>query len=453
MHAISFATKQRSFSNPPASRSRLRNAFSTAIGLLKYRVTCWVVSDPYVLRVLFGFLRCVRPVAIFFRKLVVVTKYRNVRDILDRVTDFSISEFMAPNMPWGPFLLSLDWVEQHNSERQRLQRAVCHKKDVEKIKEKVKKKCDSVIEAKQAEGEIDFVADLCAPIMIEIISEYFGIPILPIFGDAQEMTGVLNDVASFILVEPPAYSARANRAYASMATLTKAVHKQIEEIVQGGPKDSSGNLLSRLVKALGEKQGDEEEWFGKDWIRQYINGIAVAGSATVARASTHAIDRLLAHRSGLEEARKLVPVPEGHHADDLDKHLLQIIYEALRFRPMIPLVVRYCPRETIIAKGTDHARVAPAGTAVVVAAVGANFDPDKFANPSHFDTNRPLNNYIPFSLGSRDCWGKFVADVIMVEIIRSVLRLPNLRRAFACRGRVHYDGPAVTSLRLKFGTD
>jgi len=409
---------------------------------------CWAVSDPYVLRVIFEFLRRARPVAILFRKCVVVTKYRDARDILDRVTDFSISEFMAPKMPWGPFLLSLDWVEQHKSERQRLQRAVYHNEDVEFIKKIVNRRCNTVIEAKQAEGEIDFVADLCAPIMIEIISQYFGIPVID---DAQEMTRVLNDVASFILVEPPAHSARAKRAYDSMARLTKAVHTQIEKT--DGPNDSPGNLLSRLVKALHEKQGDEEEWFDKDWIRQYITGIAVAGSATVARASTHAIDRLLAHPSGLKEARKLVQLPEGHYADDLDHHLRQIIYEALRFRPMVPLVVRYCPRETIIAKGTDYARVAPAGAAVIVAAVGANFDPDMFANPCHFDTNRPLNNYIVFSSGPRTCFGKYVADVVMVEIIRSVLRLPKLRRAFACRGRVHYDGPAVTSLRLKFGTD
>jgi cytochrome P450 len=439
MHGISFAIKQRSFPNSPASRSRSCNKLSTAIGCLKYHVMCWAVSDPYVLRMWFAFLRRARPVAILCRKCVVVTKYRDVRDILLRVTDFSISEFMAPNMPWGPFLLSLDWVEQHERERQRLQRAVNLNKDVEFIKEIVNKRCNTVIEAKQAEGEIDFVADLCAPIMIEIISEYFGIPVID---DAQEMTQVLNDVASFILVEPPAYSARAKRAYDSMA-----------KTVQDGPNDSPDSLLSRLVKALSEKQGDEEEWFDKDWIRQYITGIAVAGSATVARASTHAIDRLLAHPSGLKEAKELVQVPGGHHADEFDRHLRQIIYEALRFRPMIPLVARYCPRETIIAKGTDYARVAPAGAAVIVAAVGANFDPDMFANPSHFDTNRPLCNYILFSLGSRTCFGKYVADAVMVEIIRSVLRLPKLRRAFACRGRVHYDGPAVTSLRLKFGTD
>jgi hypothetical protein len=92
------------------------------------------------------------------------------------------------------------------------------------------------------------------------------------------------------------YEIRAKRAYASMARLTKAVHTQIEKTVQDGPNDSPDTLLSRLVKALYEKQGDEEEWFDKDWIRQYITGVAVAGSATVARASTHAIDRLRSSR-------------------------------------------------------------------------------------------------------------------------------------------------------------
>src|ERR1700730_3525385 len=159
MHGISFAIKQRSFPNSPASRSRSSNALSTAIGCLKYHGMCWAVSDPYVLRGIFAFLRRARPVAILFRKCVVVTKYRDVRDIFHRVTDFSISEIMAPKMPWGPFLLSLDWVEQHKCERQRLKHAVRQNEDVEFIKELVNRRCDTVIEAKQAEGEIDFVDD------------------------------------------------------------------------------------------------------------------------------------------------------------------------------------------------------------------------------------------------------------------------------------------------------
>ncbi|MFX9093454.1 hypothetical protein ABTN25_20180, partial [Acinetobacter baumannii] len=56
--------------------------------------------------------------------------------------------------------------------------------------------------------------------------------------------------------------------------------------------------------------------------------------------------------------------------------LTHYIYEALRFRPMLPLLVRDCPRETIIANGTRRVRIVPAGARVLAAPLAAMFDPD-----------------------------------------------------------------------------
>jgi hypothetical protein len=80
------------------------------------------------------------------------------------------------------------------------------------------------------------------------------------------------------------------------------------------------------------------------------------------------------------------------------------------------------------------------------------FDPEVFTYPSLFDSSRPLNHYIHFGAGPHQCFGKYIADIVMVEVICSVLLLPNLRRASGLKGegRVQYDGPAVVSLRLRF---
>src|SRR5215470_8515679 len=117
---------------------------------------------------------------------------------------------------------------------------------------------------------------------------------------------------------------------------------------------------------------------------------------------------------------------------------------------MLPLLVRYCPRETIIAKGTRRARMAPAGATVIAGPIAAMFDPEAFEDPSRFKSNRHLENYLHFGFGPRVCFGRYVADLVIVEIIRSLLLVPNLRRPSGCNGRVRYDGPVVTSLRLKF---
>ena len=128
----------------------------------------------------------------------------------------------------------------------------------------------------------------------------------------------------------------------------------------------------------------------------------------------------------------------------------QIVYEALRFRPMLPLLVRYSPRDSIIAKDTKRARTAPAGGRVIAAPLAAMFDPDAIEMPWRFCSSRPLEDLLHFGHGDRTCFGKYVADAAMLEIVRSLLRLPDLRRVSGPEGRVRYDGPVTSSLVLTF---
>ena len=139
--------------------------------------------------------------------------------------------------------------------------------------------------------------------------------------------------------------------------------------------------------------------------------------------------------------------------DDLRRQLQQIIYEALRFRPMLPLLVRTIPRDTIVAKDTARARLAPAGGTMLVGLLGAMFDPEEFEHPWHFCGSRPLDGYVHFGFGPRTCFGKYLADTVMLEVMCAVLRLPDLQRAGGARARVRYDGPAAAQLRVTFADD
>jgi cytochrome P450 len=156
---------------------------------------------------------------------------------------------------------------------------------------------------------------------------------------------------------------------------------------------------------------------------------------------------LIAHPASLQEASLLAAkLQEGGDT----RPLYHIVYEALRFKPMLPLTVRYCQRKTIIAKGAKRGRTVPGGSSIIAAPLAAMFDPEVFSNPSKFDSGRRLEDYAHFGFGPHKCFGQYVADIVMVETIRSILVLPNLRRAFGFKGRVHYDGPVVTSLWLRF---
>ncbi len=83
-------------------------------------------------KISFGILTRIRPVFIF-KRLLVVTKAREVREVLERFDDFTLGDSIDPGMPWGTFLMTVDWRHQHTQERQLLQSAV-HQTDINKIR-------------------------------------------------------------------------------------------------------------------------------------------------------------------------------------------------------------------------------------------------------------------------------------------------------------------------------
>jgi linoleate 10R-lipoxygenase len=117
---------------------------------------------------------------------------------------------------------------------------------------------------------------------------------------------------------------------------------------------------------------------------------------------------------------------------------------------MLPLLLRHVPRDALIAQDAAHARTAPSGCQLIAPPIAAMHDPKDFPKPGQFDAQRCPRHYVHFGFGPRLCVGKYIADTLFLEMIRSVLLLGDLKRASGARGRVKYDGPAVKSLVLTF---
>jgi cytochrome P450 len=465
----------RSYRSPTMVGSAFES-LSGFIALLKYHLLCWVLSHPRPLRLIFALLRRLRPVAIM-GKVVVLTKASDVRDVLDRLEDFTIADVLGPKMPWGPFMIGIDWPEQHARERIFLQGVVDVDKarDVERIRNEAAAKCRTALEHARSSAsgfaKIDVVTELSEPVVVGVVENYFGIPKI---GTPQDMARILGQVAAFVMVEPPAGSKRRTESLESIANLTQCIVKRIEQIPASRMQSSAPDLLTRLVVEYRSHARANQDWFDENWIRRYITGLAVFGGGTIVRAATQAVDQLIGRRKFLrdaqEHARHLerdAPDFEAMTLPGSSWHKLrQIIYEALRFRPMLPMLVRYAPRETMIAKGSSHARLVPAGATVLAPPIAAMFDPEEFPRPWHFELERPDKadrrsyKYMHFGPekqphgprkdGRRICFGRYVADVLIVEIACALLLCEELRRAAGARGRIAYDGPVPQSLTLTF---
>ena len=423
-----------------------------------YRTVCFFLSHLWFLKLFFAVLRRVRPVAIVGNTLF-VTKASDVREVLDRFDDFTLGDFIEPGMPWGPFLMTVDWRDQHAQERRLLESVVIPSADIQKIRAIVAARCRQQINA--ANGQIDVVAQLFEPVVVSIATTYFGIA--PLEGCEHRMANVMRDLAGIIMVNPPVGSKPWARSRDSIASVTTHLLAELSasSSVSAGATTAvlpGDDLLTRLVKQL--RVVPKPSWFDEDWIRRYLTGLLATGAATIVRAAAHVVDQLLAHPDALNEARTLAA--ELEQEEEAERRgmksrveqsrcaLRHYIYEALRFRPMLPLLLRDTPRETVIALSTSRSRLVPAGTRVIAAPLAAMFDPEEFTRPWRFQASRPLESYVHFGHGARQCFGRYIAETALMEIVRSLLLLPHLARATGSSGRVAYDGPVASALVVTF---
>ena len=437
-----------------SSAVRIVQSARLACRVLIYRAVSFFLSHLLIPKLFFSMLRRVRPVATIGNTLI-VTKADHVREVLDRFDDFTLGDVIEPGMPWGTFLMTVDWRQQHAQERQLLE-SVVHRTDIDKIRAIAEARCRRQIET--SGGGIDVVSQLLEPIVVDIAAEYFGVP--PLAGSTQKMAHAMRDLAGIIMVNPPVGSEPWARSRTSIAVVTDLVLQELSRktaaLATGSlPAPDADNLLTRLVQRLRGPGGPN--WFDEDWIRRYLTGLLATGGATIVRAGALAIDQILAHPIELEKARKVaieldqaVQCGPQQRVDDLRSTLRHFIYEALRFRPMLPLLLRNTPRDTVIAYGTKEARIVRAGTRVIAPPLAAMFDAEAFPDPSRFDPSRPFRCYLHFGFGPRRCFGQYIAETALLEIFRLLLLRPNLSRASGPKGRLVFDGPVAAGLLVTF---
>jgi cytochrome P450 len=422
---------------------------------MAYRLQCYVLSQLWILKIVFTVLRAVRPVMLV-GKVLVVTKAREVREVLERFDDFILSDSITPGMPWGPFLMTVDWRAQHDRERAMLQSAVEPATDLATIRTIAADVCRVRIDAATGAERIDVVADLAEPVMVRIFADYFGVT--PLNGDEKLMARVMRDLAGIIMVAPPVGSQRWLNSREDMTGLARQLKAQFAAEKQEAGQTSRNAPPTLLGRLLQRHESPGPTWFNEDWIRRYLTGLVATGGATIVRATAQAVDQFLARPDAWQRARELSAAldraEQSGSAGDVEAArdgLRQWIYEALRFRPMLPLLVRDCPRDTIVANGTKRARLVPAGTSVIAPPLAAMFDADAFPDPYAF-RERPIESYFHFGFGPRRCFGKYIADIVMLEVVRALTRLPDMKRAAGSAGQVTYDGPAPCSLVVTFGS-
>lgn len=177
------------------------------------------------------------------------------------------------------------------------------------------------------------------------------------------------------------------------------------------------DILSLLLDARDEQgQGltDEE-------LRNELLTLVLAGHETTANTIAWAFERLVRHPDAYGQLRDAV------RSDDGDGYLDATIHEAMRVRPVVPVIGR---RATVPWQFGDV--VAPEGSRVLVAIILTHHRPDIYADPFRFNPDRFLDvkpstsEWLPFGGGNRRCLGAALAMEEMRIVLGEIARRTDL---------------------------
>ncbi len=392
-----------------------------------FRVTGYFLTHPAVPRWIFARLRRVRPI-FMLGSFAIVTRHDDVKAVLNRNQDFELGLFARDRMLAGNFILNTDWPRSHR-EQEGLLRTALFPDSGRGIMDIAKEACDQELET--AGPELDMAA-FARNVSLQIIQEYYGVTIEP--DKRSDLAGWLTELASAIILLPP--HGMPERAAADNAAIELRGH--VLRLIKDTPTSPTPqNTLSRLVQEA--RKTDAPDWLTDDWVARMVCGLVVFGMATVVRTASDTIDELLKRPDALQHAMTIAKT------DDRNA-MKRIIYEALRFRPMLPVLARYCPRATIIGTPGVRRRVVSAGTTIWAPPLAGMHDPLEFEDPNRFSSERDVEKSLVFGSGLHKCIGRAIAEDALIEIVSAVLRRPNVRRLTGGRGKIVYKGAAADQL-------
>jgi cytochrome P450 len=194
--------------------------------------------------------------------------------------------------------------------------------------------------------------------------------------------------------------------------------------------DVMGRLL-RLQHAGDAASLDDEG------VRRTLMGLVIGMVETTSQAAVQALLVLFSRPDALARAAAAAK------ADD-DDGLSDLIFEALRFGPINPMVVRLVNEDYHLAAGERHETLIRKGTTVFALTWSAMFDPRVLAAPEEFRPHRPDYHYLHFATGLHACYGRYISRIQIPQILKPLLKLKRLRPT----GAPEFDGTFPETLRI-----
>lgn len=390
-------------------------------------------SSPAVLRPVGDLMRAVSPVAKVGNN-VFVFNYPDVISTLSSEVDFGVTPAYATKMDEtsGAFFLGMEDGPRYYREHG-FARAGFREGDMERISKLMGEYAKESVERVARTGEMDLVGDFAYHLPLRLLADYFGVPgpspeILQRWMQSLFWQLFLNFGNDETVRDQALQSSREMRPYLA------------QRVAELRAKPDDATFLGRLVAEL---VANPVPGLDDDAVVRNIGGIIIGAVSTQATSMSLALQELL--RRPDELARAQIAAREND-----DAAVSGYVFEALRFNPHNPLVIRHVMRETVLGEGMLHQRRVVPGDRVFAMTISASFDARGFPDPERFDPNRPYSSYLHFGYGLHRCFGAQIVHAVLTASLKEVLKLEALRSVKAPSRAILRDGPFPRKFDLRF---
>ncbi len=383
---------------------------------------------------LFALLRNLRPNLVLKSSgTVFITRYADVIEALSSPDVFNVTYAPMMDPVVGPFMLARDLTEINQRDKG-IMRAFMRREDLPRITEMAAQFTATAIDAQRAKGkQIEVVASLSRGVPVDITEAYFGVTGPDRAAVLRWSRATQYDMFHNLNNDPAIHQdnlAAGAEMRARVQTLLDTKRQQIEN------GEQHDDVFSRLVRA----SFPDEIGFDDARVMTNMMGTLVGGIETTSQAVVQILDQFFRRPDILEEAIALA-------RDANDEKLARYCWEALRFNPINPFVVRRCASDYTIAAGTLRAVTISAGDTVCISTRSAMADGRKLEMPRTFVTDRPEYSYLHYGYGLHGCLGDQVASAQIPQIVKGILQLPGVRPVSDIDFK---NGPFPEEYRLEF---
>jgi len=359
-----------------------------------------------------------------------VAQFRDVEEILYREEVFSVSPYLPRMMGViGPFVLSQDITPSYDRDIS-VMRLVVRREDLQRVKDIVSRNAARIVGGLfQGSAPVDIVQMLSRKVPVRLADEYFGFSAPR---DEQMMAWARACFREFFinLLGDPVVRAPAVAAGAEMRARLDALLAARRASGAEGKDDVMGRLLG--LQRAGDVAGLDD-----DSIRRTLMGLVIGMVETTSQAAVQALLVLFSRPDVLASAMAAAK------ADD-DDALSDLVFEALRFRPINPMVVRVAKEDYSLAAGEPHRTLIRKGTTVFALTWSAMFDPRVLDASEEFRPDRPDYHYLHFATGRHACFGRYISRIQVPQILKPLLKLEGLHAV----APPEYDGTFPETLQV-----